>query len=82
MDGIALGGSQAIELLGDAASAFRSRESGGQFWGRLSTPTWGEHARKEIPFSVATKRVLSWRPPTVVANACATAPPAPAHVCR
>jgi ATP-dependent Clp protease ATP-binding subunit ClpC len=60
MDGIALGGPQAIELLGDASFAFRSGESGEQFWGRMSTPTWGEHARKEIPFSVATKRVLQF----------------------
>ena len=63
LDGIALGGPKAIEMLGDAASAFRSAESGEQFWVRMElnrNTTWGEHARKEIPFSEATKRVLQF----------------------
>jgi ATP-dependent Clp protease ATP-binding subunit ClpC len=63
LDGIALGGPKAIELLGDSASAFRSAEPGEQFWARMElnrNTTWGEHARKEIPFSPATKRVLQF----------------------
>jgi ATP-dependent Clp protease ATP-binding subunit ClpC len=63
LDGIALGGPKAIELLGDTASAFRSAESGEQFSARTElnrNTTWEEHARKEIPFSEATKRVLQF----------------------
>ena len=63
LDGIALGGPKAIELLGDIASAFRSAESGEQFSVRTElnrNTTWGEHARREIPFSEATKRVLQF----------------------